>query len=119
LCGRFYRRKDGTMLTANCPVGKRAYFVRVKALAATAVTLLFASGGAMAWGAGDGNRARGALAQKCDRWLWTVKGWLGLNPPVALMGDIVTAPPPPPASPQNTSNETGSSGNEATKTAQP
>src|SRR5688572_28666131 len=43
LCGRFYRRKDGTMLTANCPVGRRAYSVRLKVLAAAAVTLLFAS----------------------------------------------------------------------------
>src|SRR6266516_379759 len=43
LCGRFYRRRDGTMLTANCPVGASRYFLRVKALAATAATLLLTS----------------------------------------------------------------------------
>src|SRR5207247_9311277 len=40
LCGRFYRRRDGTMLAANCPVGAARYFLRVEALVAAAVTLL-------------------------------------------------------------------------------
>jgi hypothetical protein len=118
LCGRYYRRKDGTMLTANCPVGKRAYFVRVKALVATAVTLLFASLGVMASSRGEGGR--GPLAQKRDEWLWTVKGWLGLNPKPVLMGSMcVTVPAPPPPAPQNSGKGTDSSGNQGEKAAQP
>src|SRR6185295_3367175 len=38
LCVRFYRRKDGTVLTKDCPVGWHA----VKAKAARAVTAAFA-----------------------------------------------------------------------------
>ncbi|MBI1766010.1 MAG: carboxypeptidase regulatory-like domain-containing protein [Acidobacteria bacterium] len=36
VCGRFYRRADGTMLTQDCPVGLRAVRQRVSRLAATA-----------------------------------------------------------------------------------
>lgn len=41
LCVRFYRRKDGTMLTADCPVGAMAVIARkVAACLAGAVTLV-------------------------------------------------------------------------------
>jgi hypothetical protein len=43
LCVRFYRRKDGTILTSNCPVGLRAFrdkFTSVKARIATALLSL-------------------------------------------------------------------------------
>lgn len=36
VCGRVYRRADGTMLTQDCPVGLRAVRQRVSRLAATA-----------------------------------------------------------------------------------
>lgn len=36
VCGRFYQRADGTMLTQNCPVGLQAMRQRVSRLAATA-----------------------------------------------------------------------------------
>ncbi len=34
LCGRFYRRADGTMLTQNCPVGLRRVTLRISRFAA-------------------------------------------------------------------------------------
>lgn len=43
LCVRFYRRKDGTILTSNCPVGLQAFrdkFTNVKARIATALLSL-------------------------------------------------------------------------------
>lgn len=36
VCGRVYRRADGTMLTQDCPVGLRAVKQRVSSMAATA-----------------------------------------------------------------------------------
>src|SRR4029079_7860123 len=36
LCGRLYRRRDGMMVTANCPVGREKYFTRLKRLGAVA-----------------------------------------------------------------------------------
>ena len=43
LCGRFYRRSDGTMLTADCSVGLRNMARRLRALSVAAAGLLFAS----------------------------------------------------------------------------
>jgi hypothetical protein len=97
LCGRFYRRRDGTMLTANCPVGAERYFLRVKALVATAATLLLTSLGVRAWSSGDVPADKGPFAQRCDNALWTVKGWFGLNPrPAATMGMVCIRPSPTP-----------------------
>src|SRR5438093_13495553 len=80
LCGRFYRRRDGTMLTANCPVGLKRYFLRLRALIATAVTLFLTSLGVRGWSNEGGSDEPGPFAEKCEEALWTVKGWLGLNP---------------------------------------
>ena len=46
LCVRFYRRKDGTILTQNCPVGLRALKRRVSrtASAAAAAAISFFTG---------------------------------------------------------------------------
>jgi hypothetical protein len=46
LCVRFYRRKDGTTLTQNCPIGLRALKRRASRLAsaAAAVTISFFAG---------------------------------------------------------------------------
>lgn len=51
VCGRFYQRADGTMLTQDCPVGLRAVRQRVSRLAATvfaAVCGLFTGQGSYA-----------------------------------------------------------------------
>lgn len=39
LCVRFYRRKDGTVLTADCPVGLRAVRRKVAMIAGAALAL--------------------------------------------------------------------------------
>ncbi len=41
VCGRFYQRADGTMLTQDCPVGLRALKRRVSRIAATAFSAIF------------------------------------------------------------------------------
>src|SRR5690349_26840 len=40
LCVRFYQRSDGTVLTADCPVGAAAVWRQAKRLVAAAVALL-------------------------------------------------------------------------------
>src|SRR5437868_5105752 len=43
LCGRFYQRMDGTLLTADCPVGLARYWKKTQAIAvATIAALLLA-----------------------------------------------------------------------------
>ena len=108
LCGRFYRRRDGTMLSANCPVGADRYFLRVKALVVTAVTLLLTSLGVRAWSRGDVPAHKGRIAQKCDNVLWTLKGWFELNPKPVVMGSICTVPMTSKPAPQVTTNPSNS-----------
>ena len=40
LCMRFYQRADGTVMTADCPIGLRAWRRRVRTMVALAATLL-------------------------------------------------------------------------------
>src|SRR5437868_7554244 len=40
LCARFYQRADGTMLTADCPVGVASSMRRLKRLAAAGIAIL-------------------------------------------------------------------------------
>jgi hypothetical protein len=42
LCVRFYRREDGTVLTADCPVGLRAARLRLAAMTAALAGYFFA-----------------------------------------------------------------------------
>ena len=41
LCVRYYRRKDGSIITQNCPVGLRALKRRVSRIAAAISSLIF------------------------------------------------------------------------------
>lgn len=46
ICGLLYRRRDGSVLTADCPVGRAAFHRRVlRRVLATAASLLLAVGG--------------------------------------------------------------------------
>lgn len=98
LCARFYRRRDGTMLTTDCPVGARKASLRLQGLLTLAAGLLVTSLGIRAWSnANDGIRPPGRFTQKFDSVLWTIKGWLGMQPPV--MGMICTSPAPAASAP--------------------
>jgi hypothetical protein len=39
-CGRLYKRRDGTILTADCPVGKRAFKQRLTIIVAVGMVLI-------------------------------------------------------------------------------
>jgi hypothetical protein len=109
LCGRFYRRKDGTMLTANCPVGARSYSRRLQLLVGTAVGMIFTSLGLAEWSRWEiGSRPPNPFVLKCDNALWKVKGWMGLNPKPTnpgpmVMGRICIVPSPGPSQPTGAS----------------
>jgi hypothetical protein len=83
LCVRFYRRKDGTVLTENCPVGLAALRRRV-VLAGAAVAAFFslAAGGLFGWrDRGDAKPSTG-VRLTCD-------------PSRPFQGDVSMGAPPP------------------------
>jgi hypothetical protein len=109
LCGRFYRRRDGTILTGNCPVGAAKYLFRVKAFLGTSAALLLTTAAVLVGRGDTTHRPRGPFAQKCDNILWTVKGWLGLNPKPRVTMGVVCMPisPPPNIVPPASGNSSG------------
>jgi len=103
LCGRFYRRSDGTLLTEDCPVGLHW---RVRKVAYAAILLLLGTTSAFALGSprppvGSIAMNRAQLYQSWDEMVWQVKGWFGIRRP-RLMGEICVKPSPKtPIPPQN------------------
>jgi hypothetical protein len=92
LCGRFYRRRDGTVLTADCPVGRWA-FRRALAGHLAAVVLLFGAIPAV---------SAAFRALRCEEWpLWDREPYhslalrLGIRRPTVVMGAIAAPPPRP------------------------
>lgn len=91
LCVRLHRRRDGTVITADCPVGLARLRKRLTFLLATAAGLLFLSATFAISAVVIENRAYGhtrkdrtfaeQLAKLREDPVWQVKDWLGLNPP--------------------------------------
>lgn len=97
LCARFYQRADGTILTADCPVGAGRVHKRVKRLAGAAAALVAVSFAApvAVTEASDAPEIRPKLFQAWDRAVVTAKTWLGLQPsapPLMIMGEISIGP---------------------------
>lgn len=101
LCARFYRRADGTVLTADCPVGLAAARQRLMRLAtrvaAAAVALL--TGGVLL---GDRSRATASLGAREP--FSFIRAWLSpvvpMPPPIMgrmMMGDVCTTVAPTPS----------------------
>jgi hypothetical protein len=96
LCVAYYQRADGTILTADCPVGLRALARRLVTVGALGVALLLAllSGVIAVWSAGS-NREEGA-PRGPQPWR-AFLNWLDRDhgPPPNVAGEC----PPPPAAP--------------------
>ena len=95
LCGRFYQRADGTLLTTDCPVGVMQAWTRLRRLAAAAAALLFFStlfALSTRATAGSYSSTRNRLYVAWDDAKWMVKGWLGIRRPV-LLGEICVPAP--------------------------
>src|SRR5262245_7605208 len=90
LCARFYRRSDGTMLTADCPVGWRGLTSRLRGFRLAGAGLLLAALTASVISAGRHDatlpRRAGRLSQLWDETRGTVMEWLGMHPRPMVMG---------------------------------
>jgi hypothetical protein len=75
ICGRLYRRADGTVVTADCPpAAPRRRFRRVQALAIVLIALL------LAWaGCGKGESPPSGPGVSLDDWVHWAKVSLGLG----------------------------------------
>jgi hypothetical protein len=104
LCARFYRRADGTMLTADCPVGTGRFWraVQSRFVAATALLALSASAAVALRTAADHPTHRGPdkLMTLWDNAKMKVRGWLGFKPPQQCTLGEIYVPPPKVAPPQ-------------------
>jgi hypothetical protein len=101
VCARFYQRADGTMLLENCPRGamtKCKPIVRI-AVAAVFGLILYATS---VLARRDSENKASSVARSAqthiDGVIGTVKGWLGMNPPMMVMGAVCPVPvtPQPP-----------------------
>ena len=87
LCGRYFQRADGTILTADCPVGVERWRERaVRSFAAVAALIAFTYAGTAAvlrnedkLQAPKGSKDR--VIAKIEEWKQTTLKWLGLVPP--------------------------------------
>lgn len=114
LCVKFFQRADGTILTANCPVGLRAIQRRLRwigsgvaAFLALCVTGAWASGAAGSRGLNGALRSKPVVNKLQD--VQPFKAVIDVLDPqqaqVMKMGEICVLPPKPPAPPQNPSPE--------------
>lgn len=97
LCARFYRRADGTVITADCPEGIALKRRRSFAFGVLGASLL--AGGGLA--ASQLFRTQGEVGPRCTRTMGSAT--VIANPPEEfqgqmVMGDVAEPAPPPPAS---------------------
>jgi hypothetical protein len=98
MCVRFYRRNDGTMLTADCPVGWRAAKRKFALIGGAAVSLLFAVLGVVTFGALAAHAANNGGAARAN-WrnpIAFIRDWLFPPPPPVIMGTPCPALAVPP-----------------------
>jgi hypothetical protein len=100
-CGRFYERRDGRVLTNNCPVGRQRRCSRLLKFCAVGFAAIAILSTALATGGSPrrNNAPRGPLARKMDGWIYDAKVKLGIIKPTMVMGKI--CPPPPPTNPNS------------------
>lgn len=93
VCGRFYQRSDGTVLTADCPVGVRLAHSRLgRWTLRTAAFAFVIFGAAMATFARiDGANSEGFIA---SNGFITLQRFIGRLAPQHVMGDISIFPTP-------------------------
>jgi hypothetical protein len=101
MCARFYRRRDGTVMTADCPIGLRAIRRRLTlVIGGVAAAWLFVAGAGLSLGGVVlGIRAQNAppVAPPKPGFIQALQDFI-YPPQTGIMGDIcpTNVPPPPP-----------------------
>jgi hypothetical protein len=110
VCGRIFRRADGTMLTKDCPVGLAKVRRQLALVLATVLALVL---GAFGWRARVGSVPAGGpsfkdgVVAKAEAWKEGLRATRTFGPliewidpaPVAIAGEIALPPPPPSPAP--------------------
>ena len=97
LCGRLYQRRDGTLLTSDCPISALRFRKRIRGVVlATAMICILTVGTSLSASFSRSLRyhptkTRERVAEVAEHVLWQVKEWLGLNPVYTTTG-IVCVP---------------------------
>jgi hypothetical protein len=96
-CVRFFRRADGTMMTADCPASRRPLWRAWLGLGVAAViAIALAVIGRMAPRAEHRTGLRDHLGRAQDvEPIRTVVDWIDPPPPVWVVGKLCVPPPPP------------------------
>ena len=90
LCGRYYRRADGTTLTRDCPVGIRGVRARlVRAACGIAATFVALIGG-IAFGRASAGASNASILE--DGPLSRFAGWVSPQPQPQALGGVVCMP---------------------------
>jgi hypothetical protein len=105
LCVRFFRRHDGTMLTADCPVGLRGVRARlVRGALGIAATVLALAGSMLGGRFTQASSSGGTGIEVLDYGpLSRFSDWVNPRPVVGAMA--LTAPPPPAVVPASAPNK--------------
>ena len=98
LCGRFFQRPDGTVMTSDCPVGWRRKIVKRIAIGATFLLGMIFTLTAF----GESERTA-----EYPSWIQAALDWLGLSTPpqptpqsFPTVGEICPPAPAPPTTPR-------------------
>ncbi|MCO4770079.1 MAG: hypothetical protein KDA24_08630 [Deltaproteobacteria bacterium] len=103
-CVRFYRRRDGTVLTKDCPRGMRRQGRRFKRVALAVAASMMAVGGAVAATDGPGADLVAKAASRIGHFVLQKAGPLTRShatagvmmvAPPPIMGGVPVTPPPP------------------------
>jgi len=94
-CVRFYQRTNGTMLLENCPVGAERLMRMVKVVACSTIAMFVFGTAALFANIKEASRTETVSRVELlwDDALWKIKGWLGIQPPPLVMGDMCVLPP--------------------------
>jgi len=103
-CGRFHRRRDGLMLTADCRTGRSARRWRLAKVLTAVLALATLTATGLAANPGQRSGSRGVVSQRIEGWIYALKVRLGIIKPIT-MGMICVPPPakPGPTSPTSPS----------------
>ena len=92
LCGRYFRRKDGTTLTRDCPVGVKQVRVRaVRALCGVAATFLALVSGVI-WGRSAAGTSQTGVDILDDGPLSRFASWVNPRPRFEALGGVICLP---------------------------